>query len=97
MTMQSLGDIALRTAERFGVPCVILAAILLMTREAATSLHNTVLVPIVQSHTEFLESTRATLQQIGRTQEKQAETLDELAKSQDEIRHAVIKHITCPE
>lgn len=93
MTLQNVSDIAMRIAERFGVPCVILAAVLWMTREAATSLHNTVLVPIVESHTAFLESTQATLSQIGKTQDKQADTLEELARGQDEIRHAVIKHI----
>jgi flagellar hook-basal body complex protein FliE len=91
MTTQAVSDAALRIAERFGVPCVILAAMLWMTREAATSLHNSVVVPMVKSHTEFLDSTRVTLQQISQTQDKQADTLEELAKGQDEIRHAVIK------
>ena len=58
----------LDAAQRFGVPVVVLAAILWMTREAATSVHHTILVPIVTSHTEFLESTRETLHEIGKTQ-----------------------------
>lgn len=82
MTMQTVTDAALRVAERFGVPVVILAAILWMTREAATSLHTSVVVPIVKSHTEFLEATSETL----RNQEK---TLREIAECQIEIREAV--------
>lgn len=70
-------------AEKFGVPCVILAAFIWMTREAAVSMHKTVVVPIVESHTEFLEK-------MSQTQERQAETLEELAEVQGEIRTALI-------
>ena len=44
--------------ERFGVPVAILAVILWFSREAAISLHSTVLVPVVKSHTEFLDATQ---------------------------------------
>lgn len=91
MTSQAIADSALRIAERFGVPVVIMAALLWMAREAATSLHNTVVVPMVQSHTEFISSTSETLHQIARSQERQAETLNEIAEGQMEIRNAVIR------
>lgn len=77
--------------ERFGVPVAILAVILWFSREAAISLHQTVLVPVVRSHTEFLEATQETLREIGRSQEQQAETMQELCIGQQEIRHALNK------
>ena len=77
--------------ERFGVPVAILAVILWFAREAAISLHSTVLVPVVQSHTEFLDATHETLREIGRSQEQQAATMRELCEGQQEIRHALNK------
>lgn len=75
--------------ERFGVPVAILAVILWFTREAAVSLHATVLVPVVNSHTEFLEMTQETLLEIGRAQEKQAEAMKELCVGQQQLQHAI--------
>ena len=77
--------------ERFGVPVAILAVILWFAREAAISLHSTVLVPVVQSHTDFLDATQETLREIGRSQEQQAETMRELCQGQQEIRHVLNK------
>lgn len=85
-TRQTLIDVGLRVMERFGVPVMILAAMLWMAREAATTAHQTVLVPIIKSHTEFLETTRETLTEIGHTQQQQAVTLQELAVGQREIQ-----------
>lgn len=89
MTTQDVADSAMRVAERFGVPVVLLAAMLWMAREAATSIHKTVLIPVVQSHTEFLHTTQETLSEIGAVQRQQAETLQELAIGQAELRRAV--------
>lgn len=83
MTHEEIKSTAISIAERFGVPCVILAAFIWMTREAAVSLHKTVVVPIVESHTEFLDK-------MCQTQERQAETLEELAEGQNEIRTVLI-------
>lgn len=83
-TRQSIVDAACRIGERFGVPVVILAAILWMARETASSLHNTVLVPIIQSHTEFLEETR-------QTQRQQSEILQEIANGQRDIQRTLSK------
>lgn len=82
-------DNAIRIAERLGIPVLILAAILWVSREAATSVHNSVIVPIVKSHTEFLESTSSTLHEIGETQSQQAETLRGLADGQREIHQTL--------
>lgn len=94
----SVIDAVLRAGERFGVPVVLLAVVLWLIRDAAITLHGTVLVPIVKSHTEFLDSTRETLDGIGQTQrqqaqtmQQQAKTLEELAVGQSEIKAAVIR------
>ena len=76
-------------ADRFGVPCLILAALLWMVRDAGIALHTTVLQPVVQSHTKFLDATQETLKEIGHTQDKQADTLQELANGQRDLQHAV--------
>ena len=83
---QTNAEIALRVAERFGVPVVILVILLWMIREAATSLNGTVVVPIVKSHTEFLDTTRETLTEISRTQLQQADTMKEIAENQKELK-----------
>lgn len=90
-TKRTIVDTAIKVAGELGVPVLILAAFMWMIREAATSLHGTVVVPIVRSHTEFLDSTRDTLSEISRTQSQQAETLKELTISQLEIKHAVLQ------
>lgn len=78
-------DSAVRVAERLGVSVVILGALLWLAREAATSLHSSVVVPIVTSHTEFLDTTSKTLVELSQTQRQQAETLQELAIGQRDI------------
>ena len=83
---QTNADVAIRVAERFGVPVVLLVILLWMIREAATSLNGTVVVPIVKSHTEFLDTTRDTLVEISRTQSTQAETMKEIAENQQELK-----------
>lgn len=88
-TKQTLVDVGLRVAERFGVPVVILAFMLWMVREGATTAHQTIILPIVKSHTEFLETTRETLTEIGHTQHQQAMTLQELAAGQRDIQTAI--------
>jgi hypothetical protein len=91
MSSESFVEAAFRVAERFGVPLVLLAVAIWFMREAAVTLHGTVVVPIVKSHTEFLDSTRETLDEIGKTQFKQAETLQAIAADQREIKQAVVK------
>jgi hypothetical protein len=89
MSSESFIEAAFRAAERFGVPLVLLAVGIWFMRDAAVTLHGTVVVPIVKSHTEFLDSTRETLDEIGKTQLQQAETLQEIAVGQREIQQAV--------
>lgn len=79
-------DTFLRIADRFGVPCVILAVVMYFGREAAIAIHGTVVEPMVQSHVEFLDTTAETLKEIGGVQRQQAETLRELSQGQNELR-----------
>lgn len=80
-----LVDTLLKIADRFGVPCVILAVVIWFGREAAVTIHMTLVKPVVESHIEFLDATRETLAEIGATQEKQADTLEEIARGQRDI------------
>lgn len=68
-----------------GIPAGILAVILWMFWQASATLHETVVLPIVESHTEYLQQTSATLRSLGETQVRQAETLQEIAAGQREI------------
>ncbi len=82
-------DVGIRIAREFGFPVVMVCILLFGLREAAVAVHQTVVVPVVESHATFLRQTTATLEGLGRTQEQQAETLRELAAGQREIRAAV--------
>jgi hypothetical protein len=82
-------DVGIRIAREFGFPVVVASVVLFCAREAATALHHTVVVPVVESHATFLKQTSETLQGLGRAQERQSETLRELAEAQREIREAV--------
>jgi len=81
---QGMIDTFLRIADRFGVPCVILALVLYFGREAAIAIHSSVVEPVVKSHVEFLESTKDTMHQ-------QAQTLQELANGQREIQQVLAR------
>ena len=82
-------DRAIRIGERFGVPVMILAVLLFFVREACVSIHGTLLVPIVKSHVEFLESTSETLHEIDQTQATQALILGEISLGQRAIQQAL--------
>jgi len=86
---QGLVDTLLRAADKLGVPCVILAVLLYFGREVAMAIHHSVLEPMVKSHVEFLESTSETLHEIGKTQDRQAETLQEIAAGQRRLEEAI--------
>ncbi len=77
-------EACIRVAERFGVPVVLLAVGIWMTREAAIAIHSSVVEPVVKSHVEFLEATKHTMEQ-------QSETLQELATGQREIQQVLAR------
>lgn len=89
-------DAFIRVADRFGVPCVILAVVMYFGREAAIAIHSTVLQPVVKSHVQFLDATSETLKEIGQVQQQQAVTLQELSHGQRELRTVVKEYIEGP-
>lgn len=91
MTQQTrdMVDVGIRIAREFGFPCVVLAVIGWWGQMAAVALHETVLVPVVESHTTFLQATSETLSTLSKAQERQADTLEELAAGQAAIRQAI--------
>lgn len=82
-------DMILRVAKEFGLPVVLLGVVVYLFREVAVTVHSTVLIPVVQSHTKFIDSTQETLREISKTQERQAETLHDIAEGQRDIQRAI--------
>lgn len=79
-------DVGIRIAREFGFPVVMLAVVVFCFREAAVALHSTVLIPVVESHTGFIKQTSETLSSLGRTQERQSQTLEEIAAGQRRLQ-----------
>ena len=82
-------DRVIKIGERFGVPVMLLIVVLFFAREACVSIHATLLVPIVKSHVEFLQSTSETLHEIQNTEATQATILGELSIGQRDIQQAL--------
>lgn len=83
-------DRMIKVGERFGVPVMLLIVVLFFAREACVSIHATLLVPIVKSHVEFLQSTSETLHEIDQTQQQQATILGEISIGQRAIQQALL-------
>lgn len=94
---QGVLDSLLRIAERFGVPVVLLAVIIWLGREAAITLHGSLVEPVVKSHVEFLETTSETLKEISTVQTQQAATLEELAHGQRDLHERVKAVVSQPQ
>lgn len=88
---QGFLDSMLRIAERFGVPVVLLAVIIWLGRDAAITLHGSLVEPVVKAHVEFLEATGETLREISSVQTQQAATLEELAQGQHEVKRILVE------
>ena len=85
-------DSLLKVGTQLGVPVLILAAFLWMAREAGFAMYSGAVIPIVEAHTRFLESTESTLKEIGSTQRQQAETMQEIVVGQREIATIIEAH-----
>lgn len=88
----ALLDSILKFGTQLGVPVLVLIALLWMAREAGFALYSTAVVPIVEAHTEFLDSTQNTLKEIGASQVQQAETMREIVEGQKEIVQIIEAH-----
>ena len=86
-------DVGIRIAREFGFPCFVLAVVGYWGQLAAVALHETVLKPVVESHSTFLKTTSDTLSTLSRSQERQADTLEELAAGQRELQHTIGKAV----
>lgn len=85
----ALLDSILKFGTQLGVPVLILAAVLYMAREAGVALYSTAVVPLVEAHTKFLDSTQATLKEIGASQRQQAETMEEIVAGHRELTNII--------
>ena len=90
-------DRVIKIGERFGVPVMLLIVGAFFLREACVSIHSTLVVPIVQSHCDFLKSTSETLErssitlrQIEQTEATQAAILSEISDGQRAIQSALL-------
>lgn len=88
----ALLDAILKFGTQLGVPVLVLGVLLYMAREAGVALYSTAVVPIVEAHTTFLESTSGTLKEIGASQTKQAETMREIVEGQKELATIIEAH-----
>ncbi len=93
MTQQTrdVVDVGIKLLREFGFPCLVLCVIGWWGQMAAVAIHETVLVPVVDSHTTFLKATSDTLATLSKAQERQADTLEELAAGQNEIKRVIEK------
>jgi hypothetical protein len=82
-------DRIIKVGERFGVPVMLLIVGAFFLREACVSIHSTLLVPIVKSHCDFLESTSETLHEIDQTQQQATAILSEISMGQRAIQQAL--------
>lgn len=82
----------LKFGTQLGVPVLILAAVLYMAREAGVAIYSTAVVPLVEAHTQFLDSTQSTLKEIGAAQKQQAETMQEIVVGQRELATMIEAH-----
>ena len=78
-------DAILKFGSQLGVPVLVLFGVLYLAREAGVAIYSTAVVPIVEAHAKFLDSTQATLKEIGTAQRQQAETMEEIVAGQKEI------------
>lgn len=88
---QGVLDTLLRIGERFGVPVVLLGVVIWLGRDAAITLHGSLVEPVVKAHVDFLEATSRTLREISEVQTQQAATLEELAQGQHEVKRILVE------
>lgn len=84
MSIETLSEAILKIAERFGVPVVLLGIAIWLGREAAITIHATVVTPVVESHTAFIETICEQAKQQTKAMESQAGAFKELAEAHDE-------------
>jgi hypothetical protein len=84
MSIEKATDLVLKAAERFGVPVVLLCVFLWMARETAIAVHQTIVAPVVTSHTKFIDTISEQSKQQTEAMQKQADAFHELAEAHEE-------------
>lgn len=69
-------DVAFKAVREFGFPTVMLTLLLAGLWVIGGKVHDSVIVPLVSTHTEFMKATRE-------TQARQADALETLSQSKD--------------
>lgn len=77
-------EILLKVAERFGVPVMVLAVFLFLTREAAIAIHGTIIEPVVASHQKFIDVVSEQTKAQTDAMHEQAAAFSKLADSHDD-------------
>ena len=84
MSIERMTEAVMKIAERFGVPVVLLLVFIYMARETAIAVHQTVVAPVVTSHTKFIDTISEQSRQQTEAMQSQAEAFKELAAAHDE-------------
>lgn len=84
MSIDTVTETMLRIAERFGVPVVLLAIFIWFARETAVAVHETVVEPVVRSHTQFIDTICEQVKAQTNAMEEQANAFRDLSEAHDE-------------
>lgn len=84
MSIERATELFLKAAERFGVPVVLLCVFLWMARETAIAVHQTIVAPVVTSHTKFIDTISEQSKQQTEAMQSQAAAFKELAEAHEE-------------
>jgi hypothetical protein len=84
MSIETLSEAMLRIGERFGVPVLLLAVILWFGREAVIGVHGSVVEPVIESHTKFIDTICEQAKQQTNAMERQADAFRELSQAHEE-------------
>jgi hypothetical protein len=84
MSIDVVSNAILDIGGKFGVPAVVLGLVLWMGREAAIAVHQTVVSPIVTSHTRFIDTISEQSRQQTEVMGRQADAFRELAEAHEE-------------
>lgn len=84
MSIDTVAETMLKIAERFGVPVVVLGIILWLGREAAISVNRTVVAPVVEAHTKFVDTVVEQVRVQTSAMEGQANAFRDLAEAHEQ-------------
>lgn len=98
MTREEFGrvDVAFKAIREFGFPTFMLTLLLGGMWVIGGKLHDSVIVPLVSTHTEFMKATKETqarqadaLEALTESKDTAVEILENIAASQDQIKNDI--------